>query len=94
MPLMVSLTACPGEPIEPNAPPPPREYLVCESLPKAPNVEALSPFALSDGRVVYLASEVDRRDVKIATYIVDVRGAWFSCSNQLGRVRDYVDGVE
>jgi len=37
---------------------------------------------------------VDARDSVIARYIVNVRGAWADCSIQLGRVRDYVEGVE
>jgi len=42
----------------------------------------------------YLKADVDARDGEIARYIVNVRGAWADCSIQLGRVRDYVEGVE
>lgn len=94
MPLMAFLMACPGERIEVNAPQVPDEYLTCDKLPAAPDVEPLRAFQASNGAMVYYKADVDARDAKIAPYIVAIRGAWFSCSNQLGRARDYVDGVQ
>ena len=87
----LALTAC-GEPIKLNPPPPPADYMVCESLPEKPELQPLKAITLDDGRVVYLKSGVDARDGKIARFIVDVRGAWFSCSNQLAKMLDYYEG--
>jgi len=39
--------------------------------------------------MVYLKADVDARDAKIAPYIVELRGAWFSCSSQIEWNRDY-----
>ena len=84
----LALASC-GEPIRVGAPPPPSEYMVCEKLPVAPDLKPLEAFQLSDGRMVYLKADVDSRDSRVARYILEVRGAWFDCSNQLGKVRDY-----
>ena len=62
---------------------------MCDALPAKPNLDPLTAFKLTDGTEVYLKSDVDARDAKIAPYIIEVRGAWFSCSNQLGWNRDY-----
>lgn len=83
------LTACGGERIDVGIPPPPASYMVCEELPVAPDLSPLEAITLADGRQVYLKADVDARDGSIARYIVAVRGAWFSCSNQLQRVSDY-----
>jgi hypothetical protein len=89
---VMHLTACAGNPITVNAPLPPREWMVCEKLPVAPDLEPLVPFQLSDGRTVYLADDVNARDAQIARYVVAVRGAWFSCANNLEKVRGYYGG--
>jgi hypothetical protein len=88
---IAALSAC-HEPIEVGLPPPPREWMVCEKLPVAPDLEPLVPFQLSDGRTVYLADDVNARDAQIARYVVAVRGAWFSCANNLEKVRGYYGG--
>ena len=88
------LTACGGETITVNAPPPPAEYLTCSALPDTPDLSPLTTFEASNGAMVYYKAETNERDTAIARYIVALRGAWFDCSNQLGRVRDYVDGTE
>jgi hypothetical protein len=88
------LAACTSEPIKVGTPPPPASYLVCDALPVKPDLTPLQAITLADGRVVYLKSAVDERDGSIARYIVEVRGAWFSCSNQLARVRDYYEAAE
>jgi hypothetical protein len=84
----MALAAC-TPPIKVAAPPPPREWMVCEALPERPDLAPLVPFQLSDGRRVYLVDEVNARDSSIARYIVAVRGAWFSCANNLQKVKDY-----
>ena len=86
------LAAC--QPIDVGFPPPPAEYFVCASEPEVPDVEALQAYVAQNGAEVYLKSDVDARDAKIATYIVQWRGAWFSCQNQLHTVRDYEAGLE
>ena len=83
-----ALTACNREPIKVNPPPPPDAYLVCEPMPEPPEIEPLKPYNTGDVKV-YLKGDVDLRDSKIARWIVDVRGAWFSCATQLQAVRDY-----
>jgi hypothetical protein len=87
--IMLPLTACAGERITVNAPPPPREWMVCEALPERPNLAPLVPFVLSDGRTVYIVDEVNERDSSIARFIVAVQGAWFDCANKLAMVKDY-----
>jgi len=88
---MVSLLACQAEVIEVNAPPPPQEYLTCAQMPTAPDLSALEAIQASNGALVYPKVETDIRDAKIAGFIVELRGAYFDCFNQLGRVRDYVN---
>lgn len=84
----IFLAAC-GEPVEVGLPPPPREWLSCKEMPVAPVLEPLERVTLPDGRVVYLARETNDRDAAIARYIVDLRGAWFDCHNQIAKVRGY-----
>ncbi len=86
----LSLAAC-GEPIKLNPPPPPADKLVCAELPSPPAVEPLEAFQGSNGALVYPKADVDARDAHIARWIVSLRDAWFSCSSQLGWVRDYYD---
>lgn len=86
------LTACAGEKITVNAPSPPRDWMVCEKLPAAPDLDPLVPFQLSDGRMVYLVDDVNARDAHIARYVLSVRGSWFSCANNLEKVRGYYQG--
>jgi hypothetical protein len=90
---IAALSACARNPIDRRpAPLPPREWMVCEKLPVAPDLEPLVPFQLSDGRTVYLVDDVNARDAQIASYVVAVRGAWFSCANNLEKVRGYYGG--
>lgn len=84
----IFLASC-GEPVEVGLPPPPREWLSCKEMPVAPVLEPLERITLPDGRVVYLARETNARDAEIARYIVDLRGAWFDCHNQLAKVKGY-----
>ena len=90
----LALAACGGEKIEVGTPPPPASYLVCDALPEPPDISPLTPIVASNGTKVYLKAEVDARDGDIARWIVSVRNAWFSCSNQLARVRDYYEAAE
>ena len=83
------LTACGGEKIEVNLPPPPAEWLSCQELPSRPDLKPLERIVLPDGREVYLKADVDTRDAAIARWIVQARGSWFSCSNNLAKVRGY-----
>lgn len=82
------LTAC-HEPIKVGLPPPPAEWMQCEALPVAPDLKPLERITLPDGRSVYLMPDVNARDSQIARYIVQTRGAWFDCSNNLAKVKDY-----
>lgn len=86
----LALVACCPEPIRVGAPPPPQEWLVCEPMPDRPNLASLVPVPLSDGRVVYIKRDTDARDAEIARYILRSREAYFSCANNLAKVRDYV----
>lgn len=92
MPLMASLAAC--QTIDVGKDPPPAEWMVCEPLPDAPDLSPLEAFQTADGAMVYRKADVDSRDAQIASYIVGVRGAWFSCSNRIAQHRDYWGGVE
>lgn len=87
LPLFFILAAC--ETIKVGPPPPPAQRLVCEELPAKPDISPLVAFAAENGALVYYKADVDARDAKIAPYIVELRGAWFSCSSQLGWNRDY-----
>jgi hypothetical protein len=89
-----ALTACTGEVIEVGTPPPPQEYLTCQEMPTAPDISALEAIQASNGALVYSKPETDARDAQIARYIVELRGAWFDCANQLGRVSDYYQEQE
>jgi hypothetical protein len=88
------VASCGPERIIVNAPPPPAEWLTCQPLPERPDLAPLQVITLDDGRRVYMKADVDARDVPIARYILDIRGSWFDCSNNLAQVRDYVEGVE
>ena len=88
------LTACGGETITVNTPPPPNEYLVCAELPNPPDISPLTPIVASNGTKLYLKAEVDTRDGEIARWLIAVRGAWFSCANNLAKVRDYYEAAE
>ena len=90
----LALASCGGETITVNTPPPPNEYLVCAELPDPPDISPLTPIVASNGTKVYLKAEVDTRDGEIARWLIAVRGAWFDCSNQLGKVRDYYEAAE
>jgi len=87
--LMPFLASC-QQPIEVGRPAPPAERLVCDPLPAAPELAPLVAYTASNGAKVYMKADVDARDALIAEYVVNVRGAWFSCSSQLEWVRDYV----
>lgn len=86
----VLLSACSQERIVANPPPPPPSYLTCEALPAVPEIDALTAYRTGDIEV-YLKSEVDVRDGKIARWIVSVRESWFSCWNATQKVKDYYD---
>ena len=91
----LSLTACnQPQPIKLNPPPPPASWLVCEPMPDRPQLAPPVPVPLSDGRVVYLKPETDARDAEIARYILRSREAYFSCWNNLAKVKDYYAGQE
>ena len=91
--LMAFLAAC-HQPIKLNPSPPPDDYLVCETLPAAPDLAPLEAYTASNGAKVYLKPDVDNRDAAIASYIIALRGAWFSCSNQLRGVAEYYKAQE
>lgn len=86
---MSVLTACGGEKIEVGLPPPPADWMVCEELPVKPDLKPLERIVLPDGREVYLKADVDTRDASIARWIVQARGSWFSCSENLAKVKGY-----
>jgi len=84
----LALASC-GEPIRVGAPPPPAEWMTCAKMPVRPDLEALEAIALPDGRGVYSKSATDARDAQIARWIIEARGAWFSCSSSLRKIADY-----
>jgi hypothetical protein len=92
IPLIACLTACP-KPIEIGPLPPPAERFVCLPLPQPPVLSALVA-SEANGVMVYRKDAVDARDGQIARYIVDVRGAWFDCSNAVQWHKDYWTGNE
>ena len=80
----LALSACTGERIRVNAPPPPKEWLVCAPEPARPQLPGLTPLGEH-----YSKPQVDARDSAIARYVLDLRAAWFDCSVKLGKVRTY-----
>jgi hypothetical protein len=68
--------------------------MVCEELPARPDLKPLEAIALPDGRMAYLKAETDARDAAIARYVVQARGAWFSCANAVHKIRDYYRNAE
>lgn len=88
---LLGLTACGQPDIVVSTPPPPQDWLVCEPAPERPSLAPLVPVTMPDGRVAYVKSDTDTRDLAIAGYIIGLRSAWFDCSNQLGKVRDYFE---
>lgn len=92
IPLIALSTAC-AEPVKLNPPPPPPERMVCAELPAPPAIEGLVAFPLGES-TVYDSGQVDRRDAKIARWIVAVRDSWFSCSNNLAWIRQYFQEQE
>jgi hypothetical protein len=88
---MLPLASC-GDPIKVGAPPPPAEWMTCAEMPARPDLSPLEAITLPDGRVVYSKPATDARDAAIARWVVEARGAWFSCSTNLAKVRDYHAG--
>lgn len=68
---------------------PPPERFICDALPERPDLPALQPFVTDKGVKVYKKAQVDARDAIIAQYIIDVRGAWFLCSQRLRWLERY-----
>lgn len=60
-------------------------------MPDAPATVPLRVFTASNGAEVYLKADVDARDEKIGPWIVELRGAWFSCWNDVEATRKYYD---
>lgn len=87
------LAGCTQERITVNPPPPPERYLTCATAPASPDITPLEAFALPSGIMAYPKAETDARDSLIARDVVALRQAHFDCANQLGRVRDYVNGA-
>lgn len=78
------LTACPG-PV--RIAKPPADKLQCAVLPGAPK---LTPLDWSTVQTVAQAKAlVFAREGETAEYIVQLRGAWFSCSSVVGWHREY-----
>lgn len=78
------LTACPA-PV--RIAKPPADKMSCASLPVAPK---LTPLDWAKVQTVEQAKAlVFAREGEIAEYIVQLRGAWFSCSSVVGWHRDY-----
>lgn len=48
---------------------------------------------MDEGALVYLKSDVDARDATVARFLVNIRGAWFDCANQLQKVADYYEAA-
>lgn len=85
--LTAFLTSC--STIDVGPPSPPADKLVCALLPAQPDIEPLEAFQAQNGAMVYYKADVDARDAKIAPYIVNLRGAWFSCSSNLAWNKTY-----
>ena len=85
---LFAVAACSKPPIEIATQPIPDEFLTCEPLPDAPSVDALTAYSIG-GVLYYAKKDVDERDAAIARWIVGIRGAWFSCSNNLRTVSEF-----
>ena len=86
--LTLSFSAC-SPPVTIGKAPPPEDKLVCVEAPVKPDLKPLTVVKTSDGTFVYLKAEVDQRDFYIANYIVDYKGAYYSCKSQLQWNKDY-----
>ncbi|MEM9085288.1 MAG: hypothetical protein AAGB23_05145 [Pseudomonadota bacterium] len=62
-------------------------------MPAVPAIQALQPIMMDEGALVYLKSDVDARDATVARFLVNIRGAWFDCANQLQKVADYYEAA-
>lgn len=80
----ISLTACPG-PV--RIAKPPAERLTCAELPAAPKLTPLDWATLQT--VDQAKALVFKREGEVAEYVVQLRGAWFSCSSTIAWHRDY-----
>lgn len=67
--------------------------MVCAPIPEAPRIEGLMAFQVGEG-MAYDKGQVDARDAKIARWLIELRGAWFECSNQLAWIREYYEAQE
>lgn len=85
---LFAVAACSKPPIEIATQPIPQEFLTCDALPDAPDVDALTAYNIS-GALYYSKRDVDARDAVLANWIVNIRGAWFSCSNSLRAVSEF-----
>lgn len=83
---------CQPKPIELGPRPAPAEYFVCADDPDAPATEDLRVFDVTfNGATVqvYLKSEVDARDEKVANWVVDWDLVAADCRSQLKRVEQF-----
>jgi hypothetical protein len=88
------LTACGQPDIIVSAPAPPAEWLDCTRAPDRPNLAPLEVLTGPNGEAVYLKRNTDKRDLAIAGYVIDLRAAYFDCSNKLAKVKQYVEESE
>jgi len=87
--LTLSFSACDTPQPYIGKAPPPEDKLVCVEAPTKPDLKPLKAFKTADGTLVYLKAEVDQRDLHIANYIVDYKGAYYDCKSQLQWNKDY-----
>ncbi len=66
---------------------PPADKLVCAELPASPKLTALDWAAVQT--IDEAKALVFKREGEVADYIVQLRGAWFSCSSTVEWHRDY-----
>lgn len=88
------LTACGPKPITVNTPSPPAEWLQCQQAPERPDLAPLSAYPAEDNGQIYRKGDVDARDLVIARYIIALRSAYFDCSNNLAKVKQYYAETE
>lgn len=88
--LTLSFSACSPSATIGKAPPP-EDKLVCVEEPVKPDLKPLTVIKTADGTLVYLKTEVDQRDLYIANYIVEYRGAYYNCKSQLQWNKDYYE---
>jgi len=88
------LTSCAEAPRVAALTPDPARYTGCPAaFPAPPELPALAPFMLPDGRDVVLLETVIARETLTAHYILAGKGAWYDCRSPVAYTQDWIASV-